>query len=396
MPQTVKGDVNHLSFDNTEVAFAGKSDYDLKRAYWLFKLIGSNTLVKLSKPFANLAVDLHLPIGPIVRQTLYKQFCGGETIRDCNSTMQYLADYGVGTILDYSVEGKGTTADFERVVTEVLESIEQSKTDKRIAFAVFKVTGLAPFDVLEKVSAHDILTATEEAEWTAAQKRVATLCKAAAEAGTPIFFDAEESWIQLAVDALCYSQMELYNKEKPIVYNTIQLYLTERYAHMVDSHKKALKKGYIPGYKLVRGAYMEKERKRAEKMGYHSPVQVNKTATDDAYNEALKYCVAHIETLAICAGSHNEESCMYLAELMHKAGLPCDHKHIYFSQLLGMSDHISFNLAHAGYNVAKYVPYGPVRDVLPYLLRRAEENTSVAGQTPRELSLLIKERKRRK
>jgi proline dehydrogenase len=396
MPQTVKGDVNHLSFDNTEVAFAGKSDYDLKRAYWLFKLIGSNTLVKFSKPFANLAVDLHLPIGPIVRQTLYKQFCGGETIKDCNSTMKYLADYGVGTILDYSVEGKGTTADFERVVDEVLESIEQSKTDKRIAFAVFKVTGLAPFSILEKVSAKDKLTKAEQDEWDAVQQRVATLCKAAAEADTPIFLDAEESWIQEAVDQLCYSQMELYNQVKPIVYNTIQLYLTERYAHMVDSHKKAVEKGYIPGYKLVRGAYMEKERKRAEKQGYQSPVQVNKQATDDAYNGALKYSVEHIETLAICAGSHNENSCMYLAELMQKAGLPYNHKHIYFSQLLGMSDHISFNLAHAGYNVAKYVPYGPVRDVLPYLLRRAEENTSVAGQTPRELSLLIKERKRRK
>lgn len=395
MPQNVKGGVN-LSFDNTEVAFAGKSDYDLKRAYWLFKLIGSNTLVKISKPFANLAVDLHLPIGPIVRQTLYKQFCGGETISDCDHTMQYLADYGVGTILDYSVEGKGTTDDFERVVNEVLESIEQSKTDKRIAFAVFKVTGLAPFELLEKVSAQDKLTKEEQAEWLAVEQRVATICKAAVEADTPIFFDAEESWIQLAVDALCYPQMELYNKQKPIVYNTIQLYLTERYAHMVDAHQKAKAAGYIPGFKLVRGAYMEKERNRAEKMGYASPVQVNKQATDDGYNGALKYCVEHIETLAICAGSHNEESCMLLADLMHSAGLPYNHKHIYFSQLLGMSDHISFNLAYAGYNVAKYVPYGPVRDVLPYLLRRAEENTSVAGQTPRELSLLIKERKRRK
>ncbi len=395
MPQNVKGGVN-LSFDNTEVAFAGKSDYDLKRAYWLFKLIGSNTLVKISKPFANLAVDLHLPIGPIVRQTLYKQFCGGETISDCDHTMQYLADYGVGTILDYSVEGKGTTADFERVVNEVLESIEQSKADKRIAFAVFKVTGLAPFELLEKVSAHDKLSKEEQAEWLAVEQRVATVCKAAAEADTPIFFDAEESWIQLAVDALCYPQMELYNKQKPIVYNTIQLYLTERYAHMVDAHQKAKAAGYIPGFKLVRGAYMEKERNRAEKMGYTSPVQINKQATDDGYNGALKYCVEHIETLAICAGSHNEESCMLLADLMHSAGLPYNHKHIYFSQLLGMSDHISFNLAYAGYNVAKYVPYGPVRDVLPYLLRRAEENTSVAGQTPRELSLLIKERKRRK
>ena len=395
MPHTVKGDVN-LSFDNTEVAFAGKSDYDLKRAYWLFKLIGSNTLVKISKPFANLAVDLHLPIGPIVRQTLYKQFCGGETITDCNSTMQYLANYNVGTILDYSVEGKGTTADFDRVVAEVLESIEQSKSDKRIAFAVFKTTGLAPFSILEKVSAHTKLTKEEQAEWHAVEHRVATVCQAAADAGIPIFMDAEESWIQFAIDKLCYAEMAKHNKIKPIVYNTIQLYLTARYDHMVGAHQHAIDKGYIPGFKLVRGAYMEKERNRAEKLGYPSPVQPNKAAADAAYNAALSYSVNHAETMAICAGSHNEDSSMLLATLMHNAGLPNNHKHIYFSQLLGMSDHISFNLAHARYNVAKYVPYGPVRDVLPYLLRRAEENTSVAGQTPRELSLLIKERKRRK
>lgn len=395
MPHNVKKGVQHLSFDNTEVAFAGKSNYDLKRAYWLFKLIGSNTLVKISKPFANLAVDLHLPIGPLVKQTLYKQFCGGETIEDCNHTMQYLADYGVGTILDYSVEGKGTTADFERVVDEVLESIGKATTDKRIAFAVFKVTGLAPFELLEKVSAGKKLSKDEQAEWYAVEQRVATICKAAAAANTPVFFDAEESWIQEAIDQLCYAEMQKHNTQKPIVYNTIQLYLHARYGHMVAAHQNAKEKGYIPGFKLVRGAYMEKERQRAQDLGIASPVQETKADTDAAYNEALTFCVANINTLAICAGSHNEESCMLLANLMEKAGLENNHPHIYFSQLLGMSDHISFNLADAGYNVAKYVPYGPVRDVLPYLLRRAEENTSVAGQTPRELSLLIKERKRR-
>lgn len=395
MSQHVKKGVKDLSFDNTEVAFAGKSDYDLKRAYWLFKLIGSNTLVKVSKPFANLAVDLHLPIGPLVKQTLFKQFAGGETIKDCAKTIAYLDKYGVGTILDYSVEGKGTTEAFERVVNEVLESIEKSKTDKRIAFAVFKTTGLAPFSLLEKVSDGESLNSTEQAEWKAVEQRVATICQAATNAGTPVLFDAEESWIQIAVDKLCYAEMEKHNKQKAIVYNTIQLYLWPRYDELVQAHKIAQAKGYIAAFKLVRGAYMEKERDRAAEKGYPSPVQPDKEAADKAYNNALKYCVDHLDSIAICAGTHNEESSHLLASLMEEKGIQHNHPHIYFAQLLGMSDHISFNLSNAGYNVAKYVPYAPVRDIVPYLLRRAEENTSAAGQTPRELALIIKERKRR-
>lgn len=395
MPLSVKKDVN-LSFDNTEIAFAGKSDTDLNRAYWLFKLIGNNSLVKLSKPFANLAIDFHVPVGFVVKPTIFKQFCGGEDIRECEKAIRYLDHYGVGTILDYSVEGKGTEKSFDHTCDEILADIEKSAGDARIPFAVFKVTGIAPFAVLEKVSANTPLSDNEETLWQNVKSRVATICKAAADAGTPILFDAEESWIQHAVDGLCYAEMEKHNRQKPIVYNTIQLYLHKRYSDMVTAHKTAKEKGYLPGFKLVRGAYMEKERDRAEKMGYSSPVQPNKAATDADYNKALDFCINHIETLGLVAGTHNEESSMHLVNHMAKKGVPNNHPHVYFSQLLGMSDHISFNLSNAGYNVAKYVPYGPVREVIPYLLRRAEENTSAAGQTPRELALIMKERKRRK
>lgn len=391
-----KKSVDSLSFENTEIAFAGKTNADLKRAVWLFKLIGSNTLVKVSKPFANLAVDLHLPVGFIVKPTIFKQFCGGETIEECKTAIAQLDKYGVGTILDYSVEGKQTEKAFDNVLEETLKAIEKADTDKRIAFAVFKATGLGPFAVLEKCSAGETLTDDENLEWYALEKRIAKICAAAAQANVPVLFDAEESWIQKAIDDLCYAEMEKHNKQKPIVYNTIQLYLTDRYPHMIEAHKEAVKRGYIPGFKIVRGAYMEKERKRAEKMGYPSPVCPTKAATDKAYDEAIHYSIEHIDTIGLCAGTHNEESSMLLATLMEKKGLPHNHPHIYFAQLLGMSDHISFNMSDAGYNVAKYVPYGPVREVIPYLLRRAEENTSVAGQTSRELSLLMKEMKRRK
>lgn len=388
--------VQHLSFDDTQIAFAGKSNLDLSRAYWLFKLIGSNTLVKLSKPFANLAIDLHLPVGFAVKPTIFRQFCGGEDIEECNKAIAYLAHYSVGTILDYSVEGKGNEESFDKTRDEILACVAKSAGDKRIPFAVFKVTGIAPFEVLEKVSAGEKLSPQEETQWQAAQSRVADICAAAAKADTPILIDAEESWIQHAVDLMCYAEMEKHNKKTPIVYNTIQLYLHSRLEHMYEAIKIAQEKGYKPGFKLVRGAYMEKERDRAEKMGYTDPVQPSKAATDFDYNKALEFCIEHVDSIGLVAGTHNEESSMLLVNLMAKKGLPVNHQHVWFAQLLGMSDHISFNLSNAGYNVAKYVPYGPVREVIPYLLRRAEENTSAAGQTPRELSLIMKERDRRR
>lgn len=396
MTQPAPEGASHLSFDDTQIAFAGKSNLDLSRAYWLFKLIGSNTLVKLSKPFANLAIDLYLPVGFAVKPTIFRQFCGGEDIEECNKTIAYLAHYGVGTILDYSVEGKGNEESFDKTRDEILACVAKSAGDKRIPFAVFKVTGIAPFEVLEKVSAGESLTPQEERQWQAAQSRVADICAAAAKAGTPILIDAEESWIQHAVDLMCYAEMEKHNKQTPIVYNTIQLYLHARLVHMYEATKIAQEKGYKPGFKLVRGAYMEKERDRAEKMRYADPVQPNKSATDADYNQALEFCIERIENIGLVAGTHNEESSMHLVTLMAKKGVPANHPHVWFAQLLGMSDHISFNLSNAGYNVAKYVPYGPVREVIPYLLRRAEENTSAAGQTPRELALIMKERERRK
>ncbi len=385
-----------ISFDNTEKAFISKTDADLVRSYRLFKIIGNPTFVKLGAFFTPIALNLHLPIKGIIRNTIYKQFVGGENIEDCNKTIAELGKYNIGTILDYSVEGKEAESDFEACCKETIETIHRAKGDKNIPFCVFKVTGLARYALLEKVSAKQNLSEEEKAEWNRVRERVHKICTESHTCNKPVFFDAEESWIQQAIDDLANENKEKFNKEKAIVYNTYQLYRHDRFIYLEQCIKHANENKYHIGAKLVRGAYMEKERARAQKMGYPSPIQPNKDGSDKDYDLAIEMCVKNIAHVSLCAGTHNEKSSLHLVELMAKNNIAPGDTRIYFSQLLGMSDHISYNLSTAGYNVAKYVPYGPVKEVLPYLLRRAKENTSVKGQTGRELSLIIKEKARRK
>jgi proline dehydrogenase len=388
--------MSHISFDNTEIAFASKSDADLNRSYLLFTMVSRTSWVKIGKRFTNIAFSLRLPISGLIKATIFKQFCGGENIDDCANAIKALGDYKIGTILDYSVEGKEAEEEFDKTAGETLDTIKRAAGDSNIPFCVFKVTGLARFALLEKVSAQAQLNTQEEKEWQKVKDRVLRICAQAAATGVPIFIDAEESWIQGAIDALADEMMSRFNKQKAIVYNTVQLYRKDRLEFIKKSHSLAQKNTYLLGLKLVRGAYMEKERERATAMNYQNPIQNSKEDSDRDYNAALDYCLEHINEIAICAGTHNEKSSLHLVELMKKFKVPANDNRVYFSQLLGMSDHISYNLAQAGYNVAKYVPYGPVKDVLPYLIRRAEENTSVKGQTGRELSLIIKEKERRK
>lgn len=386
-----------ISFENTAVAFQGKSDKDLKRAHRLFKLVGAPWLVKIGKPLTNLAFKLKLPIKGIVKDTIFRQFCGGETISECTSRIKELSDAGIGTILDYSIEGKTKEVDFNTTVDEIIATLKAGEGNPSIPFAVYKISGIARFGLLEKINDEKSeLSEQEQAELARLMTRIEKIAAKAFESKTPLFIDAEESWIQDGIDRITYALMEKYNKEKAIIYNTAQMYRHDRLEHIKEQIQIAKDKGYILGIKLVRGAYMEKERDRAEEKGYPSPIQKNKAATDKDFDAALSYMIDHIDTTSFCAGSHNEESNLLLTKLMLEKGLNADDKRIHFAQLLGMSDHISYNLAHANYNVAKYVPYGPVEEVLPYLLRRADENTSVAGQTGRELSLIIQETKRRK
>jgi proline dehydrogenase len=386
----------NLSFDNLENAFASKSNQEIKQAYWLFKLIGYPKLVALGSSITGKALDWHLPVKGIIKATIFKQFCGGENIEECTKAIEKLHQYGVGSILDYSVEGAKEEYEFDASCEEIIATVMKAKGNKSIPFSVFKVTGLGRFDILEKVSAGIKLSEDENAAYDRIRARVKKICETAYQSDVCIFIDAEESWIQQAIDYLATENMERYNASKAIVYNTIQLYRHDRLAFIKTSYEHAKSGNYHLGLKLVRGAYMEKERARAASNGYASPIQPSKEATDKDYNLALTYCLEHIQQIAICAGSHNEESNLLLTELMKKYAIANNDQRIYFSQLLGMSDHISFNLAKAGYNVAKYVPYGPVNAVFPYLTRRAQENTSIAGQMGRELSLLVAEKKRRK
>lgn len=385
-----------LSFDNTEIAFKLKSNNELKQSYLLFKAIGYNWLVKLGPPMVNGAFNVGLPIKGLIKNTVFKQFCGGESMDDCNKTIDQLHSYGVGTILDYSVEGEEKEESFNATATETLETISKAKNNPKIPFCVFKVTGLGRFDLLAKVSAKETLTSTEESEWGRVKNRIHNICKTAHDNNVRIFIDAEESWIQPAIDDLAHHMMREFNNQKCIVYNTIQLYRHDRLAFLKASFEDAVKNNYYLGLKLVRGAYMEKERERAVKLGYPSPIQPDKASSDKDYNEALRFCINHIDKISVCAGSHNEQSSMLLTQLMAEKGLSNNDQRVYFSQLYGMSDHISFNLSSAGYNVAKYLPYGPVKAVMPYLFRRAAENTSVKGQAGRELTLISREVARRK
>ena len=385
-----------LSFENTEIAFQSKSTKQLNKSYWLFKLVSNNTLVKVSPFILKIAFALRLPINGLIKQTIFEQFCGGESIDKCDRRIQTLAKYNIGTILDYSVEGKSSEDDFNRVTQETIRTILKAKEDDNIPFAVFKTSGLARLELLEKVSNSKIeLNKEEKEEFKRVKERINSICTTAHKNNVRLFIDAEESWIQDAIDDIVVSMMRKYNSERAIVFNTLQMYRWDRFAYLKQSYADAENGNYFLGLKIVRGAYMEKERERAEKMGYPSPIQKDKASCDKDYNLALRFCINHIDKIALCAGTHNEHSSMLLTQLMAENNILKNDQRVYFSQLLGMSEHISFNLSKHEYNVAKYMPYGPVKDVLPYLIRRAEENTSIAGQTGRELGLIINEKKRR-
>lgn len=393
--------LNDISFEDTQVAFSYKTDADLWKSYVLFASINKNWLVSSGTKLIRFALKSGIPIDPLLKSTLFKQFCGGEDIQDCERTINLLGKYHVGTILDYSVEGEKNEAAFDETEKETIKTIERAaKSPEMIPFSVFKTTGLVQFSLLEKYTSalHNPeikLTETEENDLVKLRQRVDNICKAAFQHQIRIFIDAEETWIQDAIDTIAYEMMEKYNQENVIVYNTYQFYTTLALGKLKYTLELAQERGFKVGAKIVRGAYMEKERARANEKGYINPIQPNKSSTDKAFNEALLFCIEHKDSIDFCAGTHNEQSSLYLAKLMEQAGIQRGNKGVWFAQLFGMSDHISFNMAKAGYNVAKYVPYGPLKSVMPYLFRRAAENTSVAGQSSRELMLITKEVARR-
>jgi len=381
-------------FKNTQIAFSLKSDTELERAYFLFKLIDNQPLVRIGTAVTNFALKASLPVEGLIRATVFDHFCGGVNEDDCINVVDKMYSKGVSSVLDYSVEGKEEEEQFDAVLEKTLKLIDFAKEKKAIPFAVFKPSGFGRIDLYEAVGEHRNLSPSETEEWNRVVARFDKVCKASYDNDVALLIDSEESWMQDAVDNLVEEMMQKYNKLKPIVFNTLQMYRWDRLDYLKKLHERATKEGFHIGMKLVRGAYMEKENERAIEMGYQSPICYSKEATDENYDAAVKYMVNN--KMSVFAGTHNELSTYFLMNLMEEKGIKSDDSRIWFGQLYGMSDNISFNLAAEGYNVAKYLPFGPVKDVMPYLIRRAEENTSVAGQTSRELSMIKAERNRRK
>jgi proline dehydrogenase len=385
-----------VSFDDTEVAFAGKDDGELQHSAWLFRIMSNAAIVDIGAYITQMALQIGLPVQSILKTTIYEHFCGGEDLSETESMVAALAEQGVSTILDYGVEAKETQDEFDANLAEQLRAITYADAHASVPYVSCKVTGYAPFALLEKINSGEPLDAEEDAAHDRMLARLHQICEAASSMDVALYVDAEESWIQDAIDQTVEALMARFNTQKPSVFNTVQLYRHDRLAFLKEAHEKAVAGGYTLGVKLVRGAYMEKERARASTAGYPSPIHADKEAVDTDFDEALVYCVEHLEEIAFCAATHNEESCRLLVETASKRQVDLRHPHIHFAQLYGMSDHISFNLARAGFNASKYVPYGPVRDVVPYLIRRAQENRSISGQVGRELGLILAEIARRK
>lgn len=392
----------NISFDNTENAFAYKTDKELKSAKLLFSSMGYPWFVKLGTRLTPFIMKTGLPVHALIRKTIFKQFVGGETLEETANVGATLGKYGVQVILDYGVEGKEGEESFDHATEEFIRVINYAATQTNIPFISIKVTGLARFSLLQTLNDAPRLRSgihdheMEVSEWDRVRERMYAICEIASEKGVGVLVDAEESWIQDPIDRLTMEMMEAFNKEKVVVYNTIQLYRHDRFHFLKLSHKIAQQQGFLLGVKLVRGAYMEKERNRAKEMGYPSPIQTDKDASDKDYDLAVTYCIDHIDQIAVIVASHNEESNLLAAKLLDQKNLSHNHPHIHFSQLFGMSDNITFNLAKEGFSVSKYLPFGPIRDVIPYLMRRAQENSSVSGQTGRELALIKRELARRK
>lgn len=398
-----------ISFDNTEFAFAYKSDKELKKAKFLFSSMGIEWLVKVGTRITPWAIKAGLPINGLIRNTIFQQFVGGETLSETAAAAKKLAEYNVQVILDYGVEGKKGEINFDNATQEFIRVIEYASTQPNMPFMSVKLTGFTRFSLLEKLDAAAdnksgvegkiniaVLSDEEKKEWQRVELRMMKICEAAAKGNIGVLIDAEETWIQDPVDALTMQMMEKFNKERVVVYNTIQLYRHDRLQFLKDSFDESKRKKFLLGAKLVRGAYMEKERRRAVEKNYSSPIQPDKTATDNDYNEAVEFCIENLNDMYVIVASHNEQSNLYATQLLQKKHLPLTHPHIHFSQLYGMSDNITFNLAKAGCSVSKYLPFGPINDVIPYLMRRAQENSSVSGQTGRELGLIKREMKRRR
>lgn len=385
-----------VDFSNTEIAFSHLSDRDLKKTAWLFGMMNKSWAVRYGTKLALWAIENKLPFAErIVKNTVFRQFVGGTTLLDCQRNIDHLADYNVLTVLDYGVEGKETELDFNYTMNENLRAIDFASRSKHIPVVSTKVTGLARFGLLERIQSASTLTREELNEYRNVLKRIDAICYHAAQKGISVFIDAEESWIQDSIDHLVWLMMKRYNRERVVVYNTFQMYRNDRLQFLIESYDRSRQAGFLFGAKLVRGAYMDKERLRAREYGYKDPINPDKNTTDDHYNTGVRFCLDHIQHVALCNASHNAESALLQAELMEKKGIPHDHPHTMFSQLFGMSDIVTFNLAKTGFRVSKYVPYAQVREVIPYLIRRAQENTSVTGDAGRELALIQKEIKRR-
>ncbi|MFD1061887.1 proline dehydrogenase family protein [Winogradskyella litorisediminis] len=383
-------------FNNTEIAFATKTDSQLERAYFLFKMISKEPLVRIGTAATKFALNLNLPVEGLIRSTVFDHFCGGVNEEDCLNTIDEMYTKGVSSVLDYSVEGKESQNQFDDALAKILKIINFCDEREAMPIVVFKPTAFGRFYLYEIKSAGKAFTEAEQAEWDRIVKRFHKVCELAKAKDVEVLIDGEESWMQSAADDLVEEMMRTYNTEKAIVYNTLQLYRWDRLDYLKALHERAKADNFYIGMKIVRGAYMEKERSRAEEKGYPSPICESKLATDVNFNDGLKYILENNKDIAVFIGTHNEESCYLAMDLMEELKISKSDNNVWFGQLYGMSDHISFNLAELGYNVAKYLPFGPVKDVMPYLIRRAEENTSVAGQTSRELDLIIAERNRRK
>ncbi len=388
--------IDHSLFENTGTAFTLKSDSELERAYFLFKMISSQPLVRIGTAATNFALKANLPVEGLIRSTVFDHFCGGVNEDDCLHVIDKLFTEKVSSVLDYSVEGKETKDQFDNALKKILKIIRFCDEKEAMPIVVFKPTGFGRFHLYQKKTEGVDFTLDEQEEWDRIVGRFNAVCKLAKEKDVEVLIDGEESWMQDAADDLVEDMMRIYNTDKTIVYNTLQTYRWDRLDYLKALHERAKEDGFKVGMKIVRGAYMEKERKRAEEKGYTSPICETKQVTDDNFNSSLSYILENLNDISIFIGTHNEASCYLAMELMEKYNITKQDNSVWFGQLYGMSDHISFNLATAGYNVAKYIPFGPVKDVMPYLIRRAEENTSVAGQTNRELSLLKTEKKRRK
>ncbi len=384
------------TFENTQIAFQTRDNAELKRMYWLFSMMNSNFLVSVGTKFLQFSFKAGLPVTGIVKSTIFAHFCGGESIQDCEKTVKKLSKYNIGTILDYSVEGEINEASFDATEAETIATVKRAAGSAEIPFSVFKMTGLADIALLEKIQSENQLSVEEIAAWERVKKRVDNVCKTAHDLNVRLFIDAEETWTQKPIDELVIAMMLKYNQKSAIVYNTYQMYCHSKLAQIRTDFNYVTENGCYFGAKLVRGAYMEKERERAEALGYQDPIQPDKASTDRDFDLAVRFCVENHERAALCAGTHNENSSQLLAELLHTFNIDKKNPNFYFAQLFGMSDHISYNLSAEGYNVAKYVPYGPVKSVMPYLMRRAEENTAIAGQSGREFNLIKKETVRRK